>query len=89
MHALDRSSGGSVWKQDNLTNRRLSAPMPRRVLVAVGDLAGIVHLLQREDGGFAARVATDGTPIQAPPQLLGLHFLVQTTGGAVVAIEAR
>jgi len=89
VHALDRSSGGSVWKQDNLTNRRLSAPMPRRVLVAVGDLAGIVHLLQREDGGFAARVATDGTPIQAPPQLLGLHFLVQTTGGAVVAIEAR
>jgi len=89
VHALDRSSGGSVWKQDSLTNRRLSAPMPRRVLVAVGDLAGIVHLLQREDGGFAARVATDGTPIQAPPQLLGLHFLVQTTGGAVVAIEAR
>lgn len=89
VHALDRGAGGSVWKQDKLLHRRVSAPVVRRNLVAVGDLAGMVHLLNREDGEFAARVATDGTPIRTPPQLLGSAILVQTSGGAVVAIEAQ
>ncbi|MGE5386945.1 MAG: outer membrane protein assembly factor BamB [Betaproteobacteria bacterium] len=89
VHALDRSSGGSVWKQDKLLNRKLSAPAVRRNLIAVGDFEGIVHLLRREDGEFAARVRTDGTAIRTPPQVAGTAFIVQTSGGAVLAIEAQ
>mgnify|MGYP001206704775 CR=1 FL=1 len=89
VHALDRDNGSSVWKQDKLLHRKLSAPAARRNLVAVGDLAGVIHLLRREDGDFAARVETDGTPVLAPVQVLGSGFLVQTTGGTVAAIEAQ
>src|SRR6185369_15313146 len=83
VHALDRLSGSSLWKQDKLVNRRLSGPAVRRGLVAVADAEGIVHFLSREDGSFAARMKTDGTPVRAPVQLLGSSFLVQTAGGNV------
>lgn len=89
VHALDRATGSSLWKQDKLLNRRVSAPVVRRGLVAVADAQGVVHFLGREDGAFAARVQTDGTPVLAPPQISGSTFLVQTSGGAVVAIEAQ
>lgn len=89
VHALDRLSGSSLWKQDKLVNRRLSGPAVRRGLVAVADAEGIVHFLSREDGSFAARMKTDGTPVRTPVQLLGSSFLVQTAGGNVSAIEAQ
>jgi len=89
VHALDRLSGSSLWKQDKLTNRRVSGPAVRRGLVAVADAEGIVHFLSRDDGSFAARQKTDGTPVRAPVQLLGSSFLVQTAGGNVSAIEAQ
>jgi outer membrane protein assembly factor BamB len=87
--ALDRQSGSSLWKQDKLKGRGLSAPVVQRGLVAVADSEGIVHFLSREDGSFAARQKTDGTPVRAPLQMLGNAVLVQTTGGSVSAIEAQ
>lgn len=89
VYALDRQSGSSLWKQDKLKNRRLSAPVVQRGLVAVADAEGIVHFLSREDGSFAARQKTDGTPVRASLQMLGNAVLVQTTGGGVSAIEAQ
>jgi len=89
VHALDRLSGSSIWKQDKLLNRRVSGPAVRRGLVAVADGEGIIHFLSRDDGSFAARHKTDGTPVRAPVQLIGTNFLVQTAGGSVSAIEAQ
>jgi len=89
VHAFDRLSGSGLWKQDKLLNRRVSGPAVRRGLVAVADAEGIVHLLSREDGSFAARQKTDGTPVRATVQLLGSGFLVQTVGGNVSLIEAQ
>ena len=89
VHALDRQSGSSLWKQDKLKNRRLSGPVVQRGLVAVADAEGIVHFLSRDDGSFAARQKTDGTPVRAPLKMLGSAILVQTTGGSVNAIEAQ
>lgn len=87
--ALDRNSGASVWKQDKLLNRRVTGSVVSRGYVAVGDGEGYVHLLNRDDGSFAARVATDGKPILATPTVAGTAILVQTTGGMVAAIEAQ
>ena len=89
VHALDRLSGSSLWKQDKLLNRRTSGPAVRRGLVAVADAEGIVHFLSREDGSFAARQKTDGTPVRATVQLLESGFLVQTVGGNTSLIEAQ
>jgi len=89
VHALDRISGSSMWKQDKLLNRRVSGPAVRRGNVVVADAEGIVHFLSREDGSFVGRQKTDGTPVRTPVQLLGSNFLVQTSGGSLSAIEAQ
>lgn len=89
VHALDRLSGSSLWKQDKLLNRRVSGPAVRRGTVAVADAEGMVHFLSREDGSFVGRQKTDGTPVRAAVQQLGSGFLVQTSGGNVSAIEAQ
>lgn len=86
VHALDKGSGASVWKQDKLLHRQLSGPAVHRGYVVVGDLAGYVHFLSREDGSFAARIATDGSPIRATPQVLPQGVLVQTLKGGLYLI---
>lgn len=89
VHAYERTRGTSVWKQDKLFLRQLTAPAVQRGLVAVGDVQGQVHFLNREDGSFAARYSTDGSPILAAPQVYANGWLVQTSGGSVQALEPR
>ena len=89
IHALDMASGASLWKQDKLFLRRVTAPLTRRGLVVVADAEGVVHFLSRDDGSFVARLATDGSPVVAALQPLGANFLVQTRNGGVFAIEAQ
>lgn len=89
VHALDRTSGGSLWKQDKLLNRRVSGPGANRNVVAVGDAEGYVHILSADDGSFVARQKTDGSPVRVPVQAAGSGFLVQTSGGSLSLIEAR
>jgi outer membrane protein assembly factor BamB len=88
--ALDKTSGASIWKQDRLLNRRVSAPLAVGRYVVVGDVEGYVHFISRDDGSFVARIATDGSSISAPPIALDLSsFLVQTRNGGVFAITVQ
>jgi outer membrane protein assembly factor BamB len=89
VHALDRASGASIWKQDKLFLRRVSAPLAYGKMVAVADIQGVLHFLSRDDGSFVARMTTDGSPVVAPLQTLGGNVLVQTSKGSVYAIEAQ
>jgi outer membrane protein assembly factor BamB len=88
--ALDKSNGASLWKQDKLANRGVSPPLAFGRFVIVGDFEGYVHLLSREDGSFAARIATDGSAIGAGPVALDVNtILVQTRNGGVFAIAVQ
>ena len=88
--ALEKAGGASLWRQDKLAARNLSAPLAVGRFVVVGDFEGYVHILSREDGSFAARVETDGSAIAAPPLALDLTtFLVQTRDGGVFAITVQ
>lgn len=87
VHSFDKASGASLWKQDKLTNRQLSGPLVYRGYVVVGDLQGYVHVLSREDGSFAARIATDGSPIRATPQATANGILVQTLKGGLFLLS--
>ena len=89
VHALDKASGASLWKQDKLFLRRPTAPLPMRGLVVVADVQGFVHFLSRDDGSFVARVPTDGSAVRAPLQRLGIDLVAQTANGRVFAIESR
>ena len=85
--ALDKNTGASVWKQDKLAYRNLSAPLATKNHIVVGDYEGQVHFLKFEDGSFAVRVPTDGGGIVAAPRLVGDKVLVQTRKGGLYAIS--
>lgn len=87
VHALDRSNGRTLWKQDRLSYRQLSLPLPVGSLVAVGDLEGYVHFLARETGAFVARYGTGGGAVLAAPLALPAGLLVQTEDGALHALS--
>jgi len=89
VQALDRAGGATIWKQDRLFLRRLTAPLPLGEIVAVGDVEGYVHFLSRETGAFVGRVATDGSPIRSSLVRLDEGLLVQTQEGNLYALSLR
>ena len=87
VHALDRTNGRSIWKQDKLSLRQLSMPLPIGNTVVVGDFEGQVHFLARDSGGFVSRYATSGGPVRAAPVALpGGSVLIQTQSGGLFAL---
>lgn len=89
VQAFDRDSGGSIWKQDKLFMRGLSRPLALGSRVIVGDAQGVIHVLRREDGAFAARFTTDGSAIMADPRRIPGGFLVQTRNGGLYALSVE
>jgi outer membrane protein assembly factor BamB len=89
VQALDRAGGATIWKQDKLFLRRLTAPLALGEVVAVGDVEGYVHFLSRETGAFVGRVSTDGTPIRSSLLRLEQGLLVQTQEGNLYALSLK
>ena len=89
VHALDRTTGRSIWKQDRLAYRQLSLPLPMGTEVALGDFQGYVHFVARESGAFLGRIATDGSPVRAAPVRLADGVLVQTQNGGLYALNLQ
>lgn len=85
--AMDRSSGSTLWKNDQLFMRQASAPYVLEKYVLVGDVGGYLHALSREDGSLVARIKTDGSPILFAPIALGKGLLLQTRDGGVYSVE--
>jgi outer membrane protein assembly factor BamB len=53
--ALDRKTGATLWKQDKLLRRSVTAPVLQKGYIAVADFNGFVHWLARDDGRLVAR----------------------------------
>jgi outer membrane protein assembly factor BamB len=83
--ALSRDNGASVWKQEKLHNRYLTAPEPFGSYVAVGDFEGYLHLLSTYDGHIAGRVRVDRKGIAARPVAVGDVLYVYGKGGTLAA----
>ena len=86
VQALGRSQGASVWKQDKLKYRRLTAPVILDGKVVVGDYQGYLHVLSPDNGDIIGRMATDGTPVNAIVSIAG-GLLVQTDGGSLLLVK--
>lgn len=86
VHALDRHTGASIWKQDKLSGRELTTPLILNGHVAVADYRGYVHFLAAEDGGLAARSATDGHAVVAPLLAQRDRLFLQTANGGLFAL---
>lgn len=86
--AYDKSSGVTNWKQDKLGGHKITLPLiARGARLIVGDEAGYVMILDRNDGTLLARSPTDGSPILSTPEFLPDGFVVQTQKGGVFAFS--
>ncbi len=84
--ALDKSTGASLWKNDQLSLRKATAAYPLDDFLVLGDYEGYVHALKSEDGSFVARRPTDGNPIRTAPVTVGDGALIQTSDGELYSI---
>ncbi len=87
--ALDKSSGASLWKNDQLLLRKGTAVYPLGDYLLLGDFEGYLHLLKSEDGSLVARRKTDGSAINITPVTLGDGALVQTSDGELYSVGIR
>ncbi len=83
--ALDRLTGSSLWKQENMHGRRLTAPASIAGHVVVGDLDGYLHWLKDGNGEFAARVRMGRKRLIAPPIASGGVLVAYSMSGSLVA----
>lgn len=87
--ALSRDNGASVWKQEKLHDRALTAPEPFGGYVAVGDFEGYLHLLSSVDGHIAGRVKVNGKGIAERPRAVDDVLYVYGKGGTLAAYTLR
>lgn len=87
--ALDKTSGSTLWKNEQLFMRDTATPYVLGDFVVVGDYEGYLHGMNREDGSFVARIKLDGSAIQAAPLELDNGLLVQTRDGGLYSLTIR
>jgi outer membrane protein assembly factor BamB len=89
VHALDRSTGASVWKQDKLAQRKIGGPQIVGDYVGVVDVEGYLHLISPINGAYVGRLATDGSaPSSQPVATIG-GAAWQSTAGTLFSVRAR
>lgn len=87
--AWQRADGERAWTSEDLRYRGLTAPRVVGRSIAVGDAAGFVHLLSRQDGTVLNRLSTDGSGIAATPVLVGDTLVVVTRKGQVFGFQPQ
>ena len=85
--ALDKTTGNTLWKNEQLHLRDTATPYTLGDYTIVGDFEGYLHALKREDGRFVARIRLDSTAIQGEPIMLDDGLLVQTQGGGLYSLS--
>jgi outer membrane protein assembly factor BamB len=88
VHALDKSTGATVWKQDKLAQRGTGTPIALRGKVLVADYEGIVHAFSPANGEFTGRLATDGSRVVSL-SIFGDRAIAQTEKGGIFSIAVR
>jgi len=89
VESLDSRGSSSLWSNDALARRQLSAPAVLSSNVVVGDLEGYVHLLSQVDGRFVGREKVDGDGVRVRPLVVGGWMYVFGNSGKLVAYTLR
>lgn len=82
---LDKAGGTSLWKQDALTRRNLTAPAIHGDYAVVGDFDGYLHWMKLADGALAARMRTGGDALRAAPVVADGVLVAQDIDGGLSA----
>ncbi len=81
--AWRRTDGDRLWSNDQLKHRVLTTPLSIGRSVVVGDSAGFVHFLSRDNGATLNRMPTDGSAVVAGPVVVGQTVVVVTRRGGI------
>lgn len=79
--------GAGIWKQEALRHRNLTAPVPVGNWLAVGDLEGWVHWIDRRSGRLAGRTRVGKKPISVTPVVQGNTLFVYADDGNLAALS--
>lgn len=85
--AFDSQTGDLLWQHDLFKRRELSDMAVLGDFVAVGDYAGYVHFLSRQDGSQAARVRVGSSAIRKGMLSANDVLYVQSDGGQLQALS--
>ena len=86
--ALKQEDGTSVWKQDGLKHRFVTAPIFHRGYIVVSDFEGYVHWLDATSGEPVFRDQIDKQRIIAPALSTDEFLLAHSSSGRLVAMRA-
>ncbi|MGH8458631.1 MAG: PQQ-binding-like beta-propeller repeat protein, partial [Nevskiales bacterium] len=87
--ALDRASGNSLWKQDKLKARALTAPAVTENMIVVGDVEGYLHWIDKQTGEIMAREQITETKIIAAPIAVDNVVYVYASDGTLAAYTTK
>ncbi|HET7774504.1 MAG TPA: outer membrane protein assembly factor BamB [Burkholderiaceae bacterium] len=87
------AAGVSLWKNEALSYRQLTAPAVMPGAVAVGDFEGYVHLLSTDKGELIGRTQAGGRALSGAPLALEVGgqrvLVVQDRSGALYAFQVK
>ncbi len=86
---LDQRNGASLWKQDQLRYRNLTAPVAYDEFVVVGDYAGYAHWLSNSDGRQMGRIQIVESQVEAKPVVVDNVVYFYTKDGTLAAYKVK
>lgn len=89
VEAFEANRPRSLWRNEDLLRRQLTAPVAFSSYVAVADFEGYVHLLAQTDGRLVGRIRVDRKGVRVPPVALGDTLYVYGNSGDLVALKLR
>ncbi|MFP3014517.1 MAG: outer membrane protein assembly factor BamB [Arsenophonus sp.] len=85
--AINKSDGVTLWTQDDLLNRNLTAPAICGNYLVVGDKYGYLYWLDIQDGKFIVKNKINSSGIQIKPIIFNNKLLIQAKDGTVYLIS--
>ncbi len=86
--AFNRNNGQPVWQNEELKNRRVSAPILLKNGLAVVDFEGYAHIMDPLTGAFIGRTKLPIGALTAQPQRLDGMTLLQGASGKLMLVGA-
>ena len=87
--ALDKVSGATLWRQDKLLYRKLTAPKVMGEYIVIGDYKGYLHWLSKEDGKLVGRNKVSGNMINTAPIIISDRAYVLANDGSLSVLLYR
>ncbi|MCZ6526721.1 MAG: outer membrane protein assembly factor BamB, partial [Gammaproteobacteria bacterium] len=85
----DRFRGTSIWKQEKLHARSVTAPASIGDYIVVGDLEGYLHWMSKISGEFVSRIRLSDERIIVSPIVVGKTLYAYCSDGTLAAYSYR